>query len=182
MRYRNVVATIGLALLSRAVFATSTCAELPRLHALDFWIGKWSVYAGTELVGRNVIEPIVAGCALSERWTDARGSQGLSLFYFDASQDLWKQVWVTDQALRTGGMKEKVEQKAFTAPDRMRFQGRYVTSSGIAILDRTTLTAGAADSVRQVIEISTDEGKTWRVTFDGLYRRAGNHRAREERP
>jgi hypothetical protein len=172
MRYRNVAAILFLASLSQDGLAGPRCAELPRLHALDFWIGHWSVYVDTQLVGRNVIERVVSGCAVTERWTDARGSEGLSLFYYDASDDLWKQVWVTDDALRAGGMKAKVEQKALTTAGRVRFQGRYATQSGAVVLDRTTLTAKADGTVHQLIEISTDEGKSWRTTFDAVYRQA----------
>jgi hypothetical protein len=43
--------------------------------------------------------------------------------------------------------------------------------------ERITWEKKAADKVRQLWESSTDEGKTWKVLFDGLYVRAA---AKEE--
>jgi hypothetical protein len=159
------------ALLPGIAGAATPCSDVPRMHALDFWLGHWSVHSQDERVGDNLIERVLGGCAVTERWKDVRGREGLSLFYYDVSQDLWKQIWVTDDALRPGGLKEKLEQKELTAPGRMRFQGRYAGPSGATILDRTTLTSKADGSLHQLIEISTDEGRSWRPTFDSVHRR-----------
>ncbi|HEY7642855.1 MAG TPA: nuclear transport factor 2 family protein [Steroidobacteraceae bacterium] len=135
------------------------CGKLPRMHALDFWLGHWDVFEGGQLVGTNFIEPSLDGCAVLEHWTE-QGGAGTSLFYYDVSTDRWKQVWVTDQALHPGGMKEKVEQIDFTAAGRIRFRGR----------DRTTLTRETDGKVRQVIESTPDGGKTWHAVFDAIYK------------
>ena len=171
MASRLRLAFVLSATLPGFAWGATPCADVPRTHALDFWIGQWSVHAQGERVGDNLIERILAGCAVTERWKDVRGREGLSLFYYDAAQDLWKQVWVTDDALRTGGLKEKVEQRELTAPGRMRFQGRYAGPSGATIVDRTTLTSNPDGTLHQVIEISSDEGKTWRTIFDSVHRR-----------
>jgi ketosteroid isomerase-like protein len=114
---------------------------------------------GARLVGTNTVESTLNGCAVLEHWRDVEGGEGSSLFYYDRSADRWKQVWVTDQALYPGGMKEKVEQIEQTSSGRLRFQGRH----------RTTLTREADGKVRQLIESTPDGGKTWRATFDALY-------------
>ena len=38
-------------------------------------------------------------------------------------------------------------------------------------LDRTTLKPVDTGAVRQIIEISSDNGKPWKTTFDAIYRR-----------
>ncbi len=74
-------------------------------------------------------------------------------------------------SLRRGGTKEKSDLREHTSAERIMFQGQYPdTASGLTITDRTTLTREADATVRQVIEISTHSGKTWRTTFDALYR------------
>jgi len=141
------------------------------MHALDFWLGHWDVWQAGKLVGANTIETTLEGCAIFEHWRDAEGGQGTSLFYYDRGAARWKQVWVTEQALAVGGAKEKSEQTEFTASGQIRFQGQYPgKDSTTTITDRTTLTRDQDGSVRQLIEISRDDGHTWRAVFDALYR------------
>jgi len=79
------------------------CRQAPRMHALDFWIGRWDVSQGGQLVGTNTIESTLDGCAILEHWRDVEGGEGTSLFYFNPNEDLWKQVWITSQSLKLGG-------------------------------------------------------------------------------
>jgi hypothetical protein len=161
-----------VALLSAPAVRAEECRESPRMHALDFWLGQWDVSQDGRLVGTNTIETTLDGCAILEHWSDVEGGKGMSLFYYDRGAARWKQVWVTERALAAGGQKEKTEQLEFTSSERIRFQGRYPAGdSGTTITDRTTLTREADGAVRQVIEISKDQGLTWRTAFDAVYRR-----------
>jgi len=135
-------------LLTATAQAGAACGDEPRLHALDFWLGRWNVTAGGGPSGSNEIDAILGGCAVAEHWLDVQGNAGLSLFWFDRNADRWKQVWVTAQALESGGAKEKME-----------------------VRDLTTLTREAPDRVRQLIEISKDGGRSWLAVFDAEYRR-----------
>jgi hypothetical protein len=154
------IAFVGaVTLLPLADSQAQECRQSPRMHALDFWLGRWDVSQGGRLVGTNTIESTLNGCAILEHWRDLQGGEGISLFYFDQSTNLWKQVWITDRALKPGGTKEKIEQLEYTASGRIRFQG----------IDRTTLTRMQDGKVRQVIESAVDDGKTWRTTFDAVY-------------
>ena len=166
-------AALAAAIFFTAGRAAAACADEPRLRALDFWIGRWTVSWYGEFVGHNVIEKALDGCAVTERWLDFRGRAAFSLFWYDRNEDRWKQVFLTDRALEVGATKEKAEATLLTTPHRVRFQGSYPgRENGKIIDDRTTLTLEAPDHVRQHIEISTDGGKTWHTTFDGEYRRA----------
>lgn len=148
------------------------CGESDLYGLLDFWLGEWDVYVRDEFVGRNTIERTLAGCAVLEHWTSAEGGRGLSLFFVDG-EATWKQVWVTDYAMLPGGVKEKTHQP-LTRTDQVRFQGRIYREGGQSYLDRTTLTDLGDGRVRQVIEVSQDEGEKWRVVFDAEYRRKGS--------
>ena len=157
------------------------CALRPEYHRLDFWLGDWRVYVGTQRDGENHIVPILAGCAVEEDWLDPDGHRGMSWFYVDKPSGRLKQVWLTDQAQALGGVKEKSE-RADVAAGSVGFEGTLVAASGQRILDRTTLTPAADGTIRQVIELSRDEGKTWRIAYDAVYRRAPTHGAGSAAP
>jgi hypothetical protein len=134
----------------RAPEAPSISCDGPAAHRLDFWLGEWEVRdpAG-RLEGRNVVTRALRGCAIEERWTDAGGSKGESLFWLDPATRLWRQTWVTE----SGTTKEKIEKAGGAA---IVFEGER---------DRTILTP-IAGGVSQVIE--TRAGQRW----EGIYRRA----------
>lgn len=97
------------------------------------------------------------------------GGEGKSLCYVD-DHGRWQQLWVTQWATRPGGVKEKTLQK--DAPSgSVRFQGMIHAGNSKSWLDRTTLTPRPDGSVRQLIEISGDDGASWEATFDAECRR-----------
>jgi len=144
------------------------CEQDSAYHKLDFWVGHWDVFnADGSKDGTNDIEKVLSGCAIIENWHDVTGGEGKSLFYYQKATKQWKQVWVTD----AGPMKEKkmVEE---LKDGGVRFQGEIPHLNGGYHLDRTTLTPLPQDRVRQVIEISKDDGKTWEKVYDAEYRRS----------
>jgi len=54
----------------------------------------------------------------------------------------------------------------------MRLEGVQRTTSGTSHRARITWTPNDDHSVRQLWETSADDGRTWRVEFDGRYERA----------
>ena len=176
-RLVTVIALVALALVAPAPHAMAAdippCSSDPGFSMLDFWVGSWDVFENVKdgaKVGANRIQKIQDGCAVTEDWTDIQGGTGHSLFYYLPSTKTWKQVWVTPQALASGGLKEK--QLVERLPDGgLRFQGTLLRKNGGSYLDRTTLTPKSADEVLQKIEISLDGGKEWKTTFDAVYRR-----------
>lgn len=145
-----------------------TCASTPGFQRLDFWLGHWDVYVGARKVGINHIEKVLDGCAVTEDWQGNGGGGGRSLFYYLPSTDTWKQVWITGQATKPGGVKEKTMVEEFPEGG-VRFQGEITLKSGRTYLDRTTLTPLAGGRVQQVVEVSRDGGGTWKATFDAVY-------------
>jgi hypothetical protein len=150
-----------------------SCKDIRAFHLLDFWLGDWEVYVGKTLAGRDRVYSTLEGCAVIEEWTGqthvaAKHDQGMSLFYYDAFDDAWTQVWVTNNAAHLGGLKVK---HFWGAPGKsVRFQGPLPgRSHGHIVLDRTTLTPLPGRRVHQVIEFSSDGGQTWRKSFDALY-------------
>jgi hypothetical protein len=159
-----------LALDADALLAQSApaCSSDSAFAWLDFWVGRWDVYVHDRRVGQDDVAKILSGCAVTESWTSASGQHGFSLFYFLPVPRTWRQVWVTDNALTRGGVKEKELVERF-ADGGVRFQGTLRLPGGGSYLDRTTLTPLASNRVRQVIETSTDDGHSWQTSFDAVY-------------
>ncbi len=146
------------------------CRTADTAQQFDFWIGKWNVFGqgaqgGGAQVGTNEITSMLEHCALLENWTDAFGNKGKSLNFYDTGTHKWRQIWVADNGGSTNYLGEYRD-------GAMRFQGESVGPGGKMLTSRMTFTKVSADSVRQFIESSTDEGKTWTPSFDGMYVRS----------
>ncbi len=133
-------------------------------HDLDFWVGKWNVYADGKLDGTDVVEKVVKGFGVIENWKDADGGTGKSLFYYMPAKKQWKQVWVTE----AGVYKEKLSEPW---KDGIRFTGTVFLPDGREVQDRTTLTKLKGGDVRQVIEHTLD-GKSWKISYDATYKKS----------
>ena len=166
MRLSLLLLLVGL-LGSASLSQTAPC-ETADHHRLDFWIGEWEVTSPQgQKQGTNRIEKTLNGCAVFEHWQDSQGGLGKSLFYFHAPSQSWKQVSITN----TGQVKEKVLLASFPGPG-VRFQGE-MTRDGRKYLDRTTLEPLPDGRVRQVIEVSFDNGVNWdpKYRWEGIYSR-----------
>lgn len=130
----------------------------------DFWLGEWEVFAGGKLAGRNKISSASGGCALLEEYEGVKGYQGKSLNFYNTGIGKWQQLWVGsagDILLLTGDYKD----------GKMVLEGES-TQQDTKVLDRITWHNNSAEgTVRQVWEKSSDEGKTWKIVFDGLYKK-----------
>ena len=170
-------------LLSAALLATSVQAQnapapakppppppscaAPEFRQFDFWIGEWDVY-GTptqdKIVGHNRIERVSSGCALAEHWINSTGQDGHSLNVYDAGSRTWTQFWIGSDGVvlrLSGGMQG----------DAMEMRGELPNSTGGSQQQRIRWTPRHDGSVEQRWETSDDEGKTWQVSFVGIYRR-----------
>lgn len=153
--------------------AIPPCRASEAGRALDFWIGEWAVTDGDETaLGSNRIEWDADGCAVHEYWQGLDGSQGTSLFYFVVTEDRWHQVWVTGNTALPWGLKFKV-MVARGEDGAVQFQSDLTTREGAPYLDRTTLRPLPDGTVRQLVEVSIDNGLTWRTSFDAVYVRNG---------
>lgn len=131
----------------------------------DFWVGHWEVFdpEGAR-VGSSHIEVIMDGCAVRENW-DSGQVRGTSLNAYDAPSGVWRQMWADNRGavLRIEGAWEA---------GSMRLTGRRLGSDGVTRDLRITWTPLEDGGVRQLQEVSEDEGVTWAVGFDGRYRKA----------
>ena len=162
----------ALAASSSALAAPPPVAGCPasasEYHQFDFWIGKWEVRdpSGKTVLGHSRIEAVSDGCGISEHWTGAKGSNGVSYNAWDADAKRWHQFWIGNQPNGVlqldGGM---VQGSMVLSATKINGQ------TGKPQQQRITWTPSNDGSVRQHWESSDDEGKTWTTAFDGIYRK-----------
>lgn len=146
--------------------APRPCGQ-PEASQFDFWLGEWEVLAKDKVVGHNLISRIHGGCTLLEEYEATGGVfEGKSFNYFDPADDHWHQVWVDNSGTR-------LHLKGEFAEGRMVMSGKRLFK-GAHVIDRISWTDNSDGTVRQLWELSSDDGKSWQVLFDGLYRRPAN--------
>ena len=146
---------------------TSPC-ERPEAHQFDFWIGDWEVYKnGTDtLVAYNRISPIAGGCGILEDYaTVSKNYVGNSINKYSFAKKKWKQMWVDNSGLT-------LELEGNYADNKMILEGEQLNfANGKMLKNRITWFKNADGTVRQLWEQSHDDGKTYTVAFDGLYKK-----------
>ncbi len=149
-------------ILELADKAMRPCMYSPEYRQFDFWLGEWDVQISGQTVGTNSVQSILDGCVLLENWTGGRGGTGKSFNFYDASTGKWQQTWVSS----TGSVLNYTGEYKDNA---LRYAGETRTKSGDVTLHRMTFFNLGAERVRQFAEQSTDNGKTWIVTWDAIY-------------
>ena len=143
------------------------CACCSYDHQLfDFWIGRWTVYNDTTLIGSNTIRKTNRKCLIWESWQGAKGSRGQSINYYDAQDKKWHQTWVSDKGwiLHLSGNwdgKAMVMQSADDQPDWSGKPSRH-------IIRWQPMESG---HIIQTWTVSYDNGETWQELFKGRYER-----------
>jgi hypothetical protein len=139
--------------------------DTPLYRQFDFWIGDWNVTGiKGKMAGTNLVTLEEDGCVLHEHWNGTGGSTGQSFNFYDRTDKKWHQVWVDNSGswLNLSG--------EFSG-GKMVLVGTSPGPKGTPQLQRITFSKNADGSVHQVWDTSDDEGKTWAVAFDGLYRK-----------
>jgi len=157
-----LAAVVLLPLAGAAQNSQSPCADPEAAH-FDFWVGEWAVFSNGQEVGFNKISRIQNGCTLLEEYSTLLGGfEGKSFNFYDATDGFWHQVWVDNSGTR-------LHLKGGFADGQMVMSGPRRSAKG-NLIDRITWRDNDDETVRQVWEVSNDEGQTWQLLFDGLYR------------
>ena len=137
----------------------------PVYRQLDFKIGEFKVTGiGGAPAGESKVEPVLGGCMLVEHWRGAISGYGRAQIFFDKSDQLWRLIYVSDdgETMYLSG----------------RFQGDTLVLLGENDMDsfvglhRMSFSPLPDGGNRQLWELSTDKGATWKVIHEGTYRRA----------
>jgi hypothetical protein len=134
-----------------------------KFRQFDFWLGKWNVTnpKSGEQVGTSEISRASEGCAIREQWESAAGTNGMSINYYDTADHQWHQNWV-------GGDGIILHLHGELKGDAMVLIG-LTKSAGTALLNRITWTPLSDGKVKQEWAISSDDGRTWQISFIGIY-------------
>lgn len=141
----------------------------PEHSQFDFWIGEWNVFKTDNaewMIGGSTVDKIYNGCAIRETWAPFTMLRGGSLNTWDKHRRRWRQTWVdADNSL--------VDFEGELKDGKMVLAGlwRELFGPGKDALMRMTYSPVEQGSVRQVVETSTDGGKSWSPGFDFTYRR-----------
>ncbi|HSH00629.1 MAG TPA: hypothetical protein VLB27_11285 [candidate division Zixibacteria bacterium] len=140
------------------------CEYDERCRQFDFMLGVWDVFSAQgQTIAQSRWSRDLNGCLIRENWTDLYGSQGESINYFDPAAELWRQNWVADDGWIT-------EYQGNFSDGALRYSGRSAYRDGSIKLGRSTFTPKPDGTVHHHIERSSDNGATWIVTFDAIYR------------
>ncbi|MGA9572586.1 MAG: hypothetical protein WBS20_01430, partial [Lysobacterales bacterium] len=144
--------------------ARHPCKVRPEASQFDFWLGNWTVTNPQgQMAGENHVTHDLQNCVVRESWTNLYGDHGTSVNFYDPASKQWHQIWTSDNGTITH-YAGKFHDGA------MRFEASgFGSTDGETAFRRMTFTPSPDGSVRQLIEDSTD-GKTWIVSFDGIYR------------
>lgn len=144
--------------------------DTPQSHQWDFWLGKWEVRpkGGDRIIAHSLIEKKYGGCAIRENWMpigrEISGGGG-SLSTYDPRLDEWRQTWVDSSGAR-------VQLDGALANGAMTITGIWPNfiGPGKDALVRMSYQEEPDGEVRQWADFSTDKGKSWKPSFDFLYR------------
>jgi hypothetical protein len=144
----------------------------------DFWLGDWEVRnPDGKVVGHNRLTPTLQGCALHESWEGIDGSRGNSYSTWSSVDRLWHQFWVDNSGTLldlAGTLEGRRMVLSGTRPS--------IKNPGTIVHHRISWEPLDNGTVRQLWEVSTDQGTTWKVLFDGIYARASALETRPKAP
>ena len=151
---------------------SSPCGSDPVYRQFDFWIGEWDAYGTNgKKAGNSKISLILDSCIVLEEWTSANTQGGLiykgkSFNTYNAVTKQWQQTWVDN----VGGSTEYLEGK-FGNNAIVFITNPFPFSRDTLAVRKLTFTNLDPGKVRQLGEISKDNGTTWATEYDLEYRR-----------
>jgi hypothetical protein len=149
-----------LGVLATLPLGAAAACDAPSAHALDFWLGHWSVRSDGKEVAESRIERSASGCVIVERYTQADGYSGTSLSFYDAHLGRWRQTWVDS----TGGVGE------FTgnaSDGLMEFIGETHRADGNRILRRMSLARDGSQVLQR--SLASRDGVEWKPHYQLRY-------------
>ena len=117
-------------------------------------------------MGHSVVKKELNGCAITEHWKSVGSEyEGTSLNVFDPQTKSWTQDYVDNTGLRAVMIGKKEERQ-------LVYMREFTGRDGRLRRTRMTFFDIDQDHVRQLVEQSTDGGKTWNTQYDLHYERA----------
>ena len=138
------------------------CMLRPEYHQLDFWIGDWDVTSpGAPGPVHSHIERLLDGCIIQENWMPPGVTGGKSWNFYNPATKMWEQVWVAPAGV--------LKLQGTFHDGAIRYESTTALAGGGERRDKLTFTPMEGGRVHQFWVQSTDGGKTWTTSFDGVY-------------
>ena len=131
----------------------------------DFWLGEWHQVEDGRIAPepRFIVEEGMYEGALEERW-QMEGYEAKAWRGWDASQETWTFVWVSERGHFQVWNERKVGDHWYMY--------KTFTIDGEEVLSRQAFIPQADGSVVRTSEHSRDGGETWTLRFEERYVRA----------
>jgi hypothetical protein len=163
---------IVILFIAHSLFAQRLPCSSPEFRQFDFWIGEWEAFGiNGKKAGDSKISLILDSCIILEEWTSAGVQQGLryagkSFNTWNSSLKEWQQTWVDNTGNTTAFTHGKfADKKIIFNTDPFPF------SKDTTAIRRLTFFDLGKDKVRQLGEITKNNGTTWATEYDLEYRR-----------
>jgi hypothetical protein len=155
-------------LMLTLIMALPVCAQssapvctAAEYHQFDFWVGDWEVLDAGKPVAHVVVDKILGGCVVRERYSEPKGYEGQSFNIYDAGQHYWRQNWMTNRG-------KFLEIRGNLEGGNMVLSGTDYDSAPPRLVRGTW--KPVKGGVEETAITSTDGGKTWTTWFDLFFR------------
>jgi tetratricopeptide (TPR) repeat protein len=153
--------------IDKAKMNAYPCLSNPHSHDMDFWVGEWDVYSkeANSTIGKSSITKEDGGCVIIEHFESLVSPQsGHSINFYDQKNSSWTQLYAGSDGgnqLYTNGIYKN---------SAMIFDYKTTLNEKTAIGHYILYNQGP-NQFRQYQDISFDEGKTFSVNYDLIYKR-----------
>ena len=168
---KKLIALTVVVILFGTTDAQKPCSGNAVYRQFDFWIGEWEAFGlNGSKVGDSRISLILDSCIVLEEWTSSSVNRGIryagkSFNTYNAATKQWQQTWVDN----VGGSTEYLEGKF--EDNKIIFQTKpFAFSKDTTAIRRLTFFNLGPSKVRQLGEITKNNGLTWTTEYDLEYR------------
>ena len=140
------------------------CSVSPEYRQFDFWIGEWNVFDTKtgSLAGKSKIELLLGECVIMENWQPVSGVAGKSFNIYNAAEKKWRQTYVD----ASGSLLEFYDGEF--KDDKMQFKMKPGPDNA---MHRLSFFKISDKEVRQLGEMSKDNGVIWEAEYDLTYKK-----------
>ena len=168
---QRVLATLAIACaasfapVAPAAASDHTCGTTG-FKQVNFLVGNWIVSTpdGT-VIGHDSFIHALGDCGFYEYWRDAAGNhRAFSILAYQPGANSWHLNWLDDSGMTANfdGSPTKLVPLALDGVDYMEDHQR---------MHHLTWTVLPNGSIEKIWKSSSDDGRHWAITFDGIYRR-----------
>lgn len=151
---------------------TNTTLKLSDSTLFDFWVGDWEASwneNGTvKLLGENHLSKEFGGWVIREKFKvndgASKGFEGGSWTVFDKQKKKWFQTWVDNNGAYMA-FEGKLD------GEKRIFERNTIDKKGEPVLQRMVFRDITTESFTWDWESSADNGKTWTLSWQILYKR-----------